>query len=124
MAVIEMGEVFRWVLNNSRRCGHRSSSENQLLPRRVEALTGFRLARSAYACCAHSLVVTLENALHSFGDGLEAQLGPDSTDYEHFPKIVEALRHVRIASAAAGGGHSLAMAMDGTVFAWGIDLGS
>jgi alpha-tubulin suppressor-like RCC1 family protein len=96
------------------------SVPKQLLPRRVEALTGAR-ARSASAGVWHSLVVTEEGALYSFGRGEYEQLSHGSKEDEHSPKLVDALRHVRIAAAAAGGYHSLALTEDGTVFSWGLN---
>ena len=86
--------------------------------RRVEALTGVR-ARSASAGGSRSLVVTEEGALYSFGYGADGQLDHGRRHHEDSPKMVDALRHVRIAAAAAGGYLSLALAEDGTVFAWG-----
>ena len=48
-------------------------------------------------------------------------LGHGSDEDEHSPKMVDALRHVRIAAASAGVFHSLALAEDGTVFFWGLN---
>ncbi len=67
----------------------------------MEALAGAR-ARSASAGEAHCLVVTEEGALYSFGRGVEGQLGHGRVEVEPFPKMVNALRHVRIVAAAAG----------------------
>ena len=78
----------------------------------MKALAGIR-ARSASADGLHSLVVTEKGALYSFGGGNEEELGHGIVDDEHFPKLVDALRHVRIAAAAAGSYYSLALAEDG-----------
>ena len=61
----------------------------------------------------HSLVVTEEGALYSFGRGDSGTLGYGNEDAERFPKMVDALRHVRIAAGAAGVNQSLALAEDG-----------
>ena len=62
LAVTERGEIFSWGWDMYRQCGHGSSADHQLLPRRVEALADVR-ARSASAGYYHSLVVTEEGAL-------------------------------------------------------------
>ncbi len=70
-------------------------------PRRVDALVGIR-AHSASAGSDHSLVVTEEGALHSFGGGDHGVLGHGNSDEELSPRMVGAVRNVRIAAAAAG----------------------
>ena len=84
----------------------------------MEVLAGVR-ARSASAGAEHSLVATEGGALYSFGPGADGRLGHGGVGSERWPKMVDALRHVRIAAAAAGSRHSLALAEDGTVFSWG-----
>ena len=101
LAVSERGEVFSWGSDAFGQCGHGSASEDELLPRRVGALTGAR-ARSASAGCLHSLVVTEDGAMYFFGRGYEGQLGHGSFTSAHSPKMVDALRHVRIAATFAG----------------------
>jgi len=118
LAVTEEGEVFSWGSASSGECGHVISNGDQLLPRRVEALAGVR-ARGASAGWNHSLVVTENGALYSFGDGSSGQLGHGIGCDEHTPRIVNALQHLRITAAAAGYNHSLALTEDGTVFSWG-----
>ena len=57
--------------------------------------------------------------MYSFGHGTNGQLGRGSVGDCRSPKVVDALRHVRIVAAAAAYDHSVALAEDGTVFAWG-----
>ena len=82
--------------------------EYQLLPRRVEALTGVR-ARNASAFSDLSLAVTEDGALYSFCGGFQWQLGHTSVKDEHTPRMVDALRNVRIPAAAGGACNSLAL---------------
>ena len=117
LALTENSAVFSWEWDVYSPCGHGSPSNHKPLPRRVDALMGVR-ARSASAGDMHSLVVIEEGALYSFGCGSRGNLGRGSNVAEHTPKMVVALRHVRIAAAAAGAGHSLALAEDGSVFSW------
>jgi alpha-tubulin suppressor-like RCC1 family protein len=118
MAVTERGEVFIWGRNDKGQCGNGSSSDNQLLPRRVEALAGVR-SRSASAGTLHSLVVTEDGALYTFGAGSRGELGHGNYNDTCNPAIVESLRSMRIVAAAAGHSHSIALTADGVVFSWG-----
>ena len=121
LAVAKRGAAFSWGSDAFGQCGYGSSSGQQLqqlLPRRVDALTGVR-GRNVSAGTFHSLVVTEEGVLYSFCFGHHGQLGQGSENNELFPMVVDALRHVRIAAAAAEYKHTLALAEDGTVSSWG-----
>ena len=120
IAVTEICEVFSWGLNNYGQCGNGSSGDHQLLPQRAEALAGVR-ARSASAGKWHSLVVTEEGTVYSFGEGSEGQLGHGTFDDRCDPAIVKALRRLRIVATAAGACHSIALTVDGMVFSWGAN---
>jgi alpha-tubulin suppressor-like RCC1 family protein len=76
------GEVFSWDLGGYRHCGHGFNGLSQLLPRRVEALTGVR-ARSASAGGTHSLVMTEEGVVYSCGRDEYGHLG--RVGEEHYP---------------------------------------
>jgi alpha-tubulin suppressor-like RCC1 family protein len=52
------------------------------------------------------------------------RLGHGSDEDEFSPKMINALRHLRIAAAAASGYHSLALAEGVTVFSWGQNTAS
>ena len=126
VAFTETGEVFTWGLDQHGQCGHGTYFHNtttgrqnvQRIPRRVRALAGVH-AHSASAGTSHSLVVADEGTLYSFGEGNHGRLGHGLNTDEHYPRAIDALQHLRITSAAAGCDHSLALAADGTVFAWG-----
>jgi hypothetical protein len=127
LAVTESGEVFSWGYNTRGQCGHTDgpaddfNSGVEMLPRRVEALARVR-ARSASAGNDHSLVVTEEGIVYSFGGGSSGQLGHGAISYDICdPMIVDALRHVRIVATAAGDFHSIALTADGVVFSWGCN---
>ena len=118
IAVTERGEVFSWGLNSHGQCGHGNSGDNLLLPRRIEALSGVRV-RSSSAGRWHSLVVTEEGTLYSFGAGPFGQLGHGNFHHRFDPAIVDALLVTRIVATAAGDHHSIALNVDGIVFCWG-----
>ena len=70
----------------------------------------------------HALAVTTGGALFSWGEGDNGQLGHGSTEINDVPRLVRALEHVPIASAAAGDRSSLALARSGEMWSWGTGL--
>ena len=121
MAVTERGDVFSWGSNSDGQCGLGRSvvGENLFSPRLVEALAGVHV-RSASAGNLHSLVVTEDGNVYSFGGGEDGALGHGTFDDRCDPTIVDALRHVRIVATAAQC-HSIALTVDGAVFSWGCN---
>merc|ERR1719424_1158315 len=83
--------------------GHRCC----VFPAWVEALAA--ISPRAVACGGDfSLVVAHDGSLYSFGANSFGQLGLGCAPDQRAPCRVEALRHVAIATAAAGAGHCLA----------------
>jgi hypothetical protein len=73
----------------------------------------------------HSLVYVGYKAggIWSFGDGMYGQLGHGGNGNEAVPRLIEALSGVVVVrQTAAGGGHSMVLTCDGSVFTWGIGL--
>lgn len=63
--------------------------------------------------------MTEEGAIYSFGSGGHGLLGHGDRVSLHSLKVADALRQVRIAAAAAGSHHFLALAADSMVSSWG-----
>ena len=138
LAVTQGGELMSWGTNGHGQCGHGSTSNDYLSPRVVDGFNGAH-ARSASAGRVHSLVVTDDGTLYSFGCGAHGQLGhgtygPGNSltpmsrggyDSAYSPTKVHVTTGVdvwhggRIVAAAAGSKHSIALAADGRVFTWG-----
>ena len=73
----------------------------------------------------HSLVYVGYKAggIWSFGDGMYGQLGHGGNGNEAVPRLIEALSGVVVVrQTAAGGGHSMVLTCDVSVFTWGIGL--
>ena len=87
------------------------------MPRAVAALRHLRVVR--VACAAHTLALTAQGELYSWGHGKQGQLGHGGSTSEATPRRVEALRHTRVVGLAGGHFHSLALAEDDTVYTWG-----
>ena len=90
----------------------------QFLPKVVEALRGERVAAIS-AGDFHSFVLTREGALLSCGYGWKGRLGHGDEEDQHLPKLVEALRGVRVVAVSTGDLHSLVLADTGAVYSFG-----
>jgi alpha-tubulin suppressor-like RCC1 family protein len=92
----------------------------QLLPAPVEALGGVRVGSIAAAGnCSYVVADTSEvwawGMCHNYG----TPLGDGEQGHRPVPKLVESLRGVKADAVAGGKTHTLALADDGSVYAWG-----
>ena len=117
VAVTADGAVWSWGNGGQSRLGH-GDEQNQLLPKKVEALAGRRVI-AVSAGWQHSLAITADGAIWSWGGGGFAQLGHGNEQRQLLPKKIEAFAGQRVNSVSAGTWHSLARTTDGAVFAWG-----
>jgi hypothetical protein len=89
-----------------------------LLPVTVEGFEGVRIC---WVCCDESAAFAIgeDGEPFSWGDGTDGRLGHGDRQNQPSPKLVEALRGVRVSSVACGHEHVLAVSEDGLVYAWG-----
>ncbi|KAL2318203.1 hypothetical protein Fmac_032079 [Flemingia macrophylla] len=75
---------------------------------------------------AHTLLLTGDGHVYSWGRGMLGRLGRGSEYDEHFPVRIKFCDSeedtVRIVGIAAGSYHSLALAEDGSVWCWGYNI--
>jgi len=95
--------------------GH-GDAQDQLLPKKIEAFAGQRVV-AVSAGSGHSIAVTADGAVWSWGDGYAGKLGHGDQQSQLLPKKVEALAEKRVVAVSAGFAHSLAITTDGAV--WG-----
>ena len=67
----------------------------------------------------HSLALTADGAVWSWGWGAFGRLGHGHTQSQLLPKKVEAFAGQRVVAVSAAQYHSLAVTADGAVFTWG-----
>ena len=67
----------------------------------------------------HSLAITADGAVWSWGVGDDGQLGHGDQQNQLLPKKVEALVGQRVVAVSAGTAVSLAITADGAVWSWG-----
>ena len=114
LAVTERGALYWWGYCIDSQLGH-GDQEEQLLPKRVEALQ--ERVCSVAAGQHYSLAITQSGALYSWGFGGNGQLGHGDDGHQLLPRQVAGLQGV--CYVAAGAAHTVAIAKDGTAHGWG-----
>ena len=117
LVLTEAGEVLSFGFGMDGILGH-GDEEDQPAPKVVEALRGVRIVNIS-AGATHSLVLTEAGEVLSFGVGLGGRLGHGDEEVRYAPKVVEALRGIRIVNISAGGSHSLVLNEAGEVLSFG-----
>jgi alpha-tubulin suppressor-like RCC1 family protein len=92
---------------------------NEVVPRLIEALSGVAVKQVA-AGWGHSMLLTRDGDVFTWGWGYCGQLGHGNTDRQLVPKRVEGL--TKVTDIAAGGCHSLAVGEEGVVYTWGRNV--
>jgi alpha-tubulin suppressor-like RCC1 family protein len=112
LAVTQSGSVLQWGQS------FRSGEEDSFRPIIVNGIGGVRVRR---VCAGVNTVFAIgeDGELFSWGDGESVLLGHGDTRDQPSPKRIEALQGVQVSSVSVGGGHALALAEDGLVYAWG-----
>ncbi|OWK12606.1 RCC2, partial [Cervus elaphus hippelaphus] len=99
---------------------YRNLGQNLWGPHRYGCLSGVRVRTVVSgSCAAHSLLITTEGKLWSWGRNEKGQLGHGDTKRVEAPRLIEGLSHEVIVSAACGRNHTLALTETGSVFAFG-----
>ena len=116
--VATVGCVWSWGGGSHGKLGH-GDEQDQPQPKKVEAFAGRRVA-AVSAGGFHSLALTTDGSVWSWGDGDDGKLGHGDEQTQLLPKKIEALAGQRAIAVSAGGRHSLALTDDdGAVFTWG-----
>jgi len=117
LAVTADGGVWSWGGGLYGRLGH-GDRQNQLLPKKIEAFGGQRVVAVSTGG-KHSLALTANGAVWSWGLGSFGQLGHGDQQNQLLPKKVEALAGQRVVAVSAGQHQSIALTADSVVFTWG-----
>ena len=117
LAITADGAVWSWGGGTVGRLGH-GGLQDQLLPKKIEAFTGRRVV-AVSAGEDHSLALTADGAVWSWGAGEDGRLGHGDQQNQLLPKKVEAFAGRRVIAVSAGAIHSTALTADGAVFTWG-----
>lgn len=123
LALCSDGTLVSWGYNSRGQLGN-GTTTNSLVPVAVSTsgvLLG-KIVTMAVAGAEHSMVLTSEGKLYSWGYGQYGQLGRDTSIDSSFPVAVDtttALASRVVTRIAAGDYYSLAVCADGAMTAWG-----
>jgi len=117
LAVTADGDVYSFGSGAFGQLGHDNTAQ-QDTPKLIDALDGLNIVQVA-AGDFHSLAVTDDGDVYSFGLSSDGQLGHGNTTQQNTPKLIDALDGLNIVQVAAGGFHSLAVDADGDVYSFG-----
>lgn len=112
--------LWTWGSDIYGRLGHGTEDCNLDSPAEVQALA--RVPLKAVTCgSAHNVVVDRDGLCYTWGKCHYGQLGHGEMDQnEKIPRLVEALRQVKLQSVAAGDSHVIAITREWKVYTWGI----
>lgn len=113
------GELYTWGKGRYGRLGH-GDSDDQLRPKKVEALFGWRVR--CVACGsgdAQTLCVTEDDCVWSWGDGDYGKLGRGGSEGCKVPLRVDVLQGLGVVRVECGSQFSVALTLSGTVYTWG-----
>ncbi|CAH1128754.1 unnamed protein product [Ceutorhynchus assimilis] len=118
-AITASGHLYTWGKGRYGRLGH-GDSEDQLKPKLVEALVGYKVV--AVACGsgdAQTLCVTDDDNVWSWGDGDYGKLGRGGSDGCKLPMKIESLAGLGVNRVECGSQFSIALTRSGSVYTWG-----
>ena len=104
LALTAGGAVWSWGWGRHGRLGH-GDEQGQSLPKKVEALTGQRVV-AVSARLVHSVALTADGSLWSWGGGTEGCLGHGDKQDQQLPKKIEAFAGQRVVAVSAGDDYS------------------
>lgn len=111
--------MYTWGRGNYGRLGH-GTAEDCLVPTMISALSDEHIVKVACGSFyAHTLCVTSQGRVYSWGDGDYGKLGRGGSDGSKLPRLVEKLQNVDVSEVYCGAQFSVALTVDGKVFTWG-----
>ncbi|XP_037935505.1 probable E3 ubiquitin-protein ligase HERC2 [Teleopsis dalmanni] len=118
-AITSVGHVMTWGKGRYGRLGH-GDSEDQLRPKIVEALVGYRAVDIACGSGdAQTLCITDDDNVWSWGDGDYGKLGRGGSDGCKVPSKIESLAGLGVIKVECGSQFSVALTKSGAVYTWG-----
>jgi alpha-tubulin suppressor-like RCC1 family protein len=112
-----LGQVYAWGDNASGQLGDSTLSLSpHATPATVPGLGG---AIAVAAGNAHSVVLKADGTVWTFGENSKGQLGNNDSTGKDQPAPIQAAMPVLAKAIAAGAEHTIALGVDGNVYAWG-----
>ncbi|XP_048656888.1 RCC1 and BTB domain-containing protein 2 isoform X3 [Marmota marmota marmota] len=96
--------------------------QSTIEPRRLDSLSGKKIACLSYGSGPHIVLATTEGEVFTWGHNAYSQLGNGTTNHGLVPcHISTNLSNKQVIEVACGSYHSLVLTADGEVFAWGYN---
>ncbi|XP_004399545.1 PREDICTED: RCC1 and BTB domain-containing protein 2 isoform X3 [Odobenus rosmarus divergens] len=96
--------------------------QSTIEPRRLDSLSGKKIACLSYGSGPHIVLATTEGEVFTWGHNAYSQLGNGTTNHGLVPcHISTNLSNKQVTEVACGSYHSLVLTSDGEVFAWGYN---
>ncbi|KAI4565134.1 hypothetical protein MJT46_009477 [Ovis ammon polii x Ovis aries] len=119
--VTDSDEVFVFGLNYSN-CLGTGDNQSTLVPKKLDALCGKKIKSLSYGSGPHVLLSTEDGVVYAWGHNGYSQLGNGTTNQGLAPiQVCTNLLIKQVVEVACGSHHSMALAADGEVFAWGYN---
>jgi alpha-tubulin suppressor-like RCC1 family protein len=130
LALTRCGQVSSWAAYGHGRCalGHGSdgggggsddlNDDDYSIPRPITALSGMRVRAIAAGWCI-SCAVTDAGALYTWGENTHGNLDHRVRGNQDRPTLVQGLHAIRVVGASMADKHTLVLAADGSVYAFG-----
>ncbi|XP_045543165.1 E3 ubiquitin-protein ligase HERC2 isoform X2 [Salmo salar] len=123
LALSANGEVFSWGCGDGGRLGHGDTTYLEE-PAVITAFTGKQTGKNVVqvACgSTYSAAITADGELYTWGRGNYGRLGHGSSEDQHVPMLVTALKGLKVLDVACGSGdaQTLAVTENGQVWSWG-----
>ncbi|CAG4926206.1 unnamed protein product [Colias eurytheme] len=113
------GRIYTWGKGRYGRLGH-GDSEDQLVPKLVEALANYRVIDVACGSGdAQTLCITDDDNVWSWGDGDYGKLGRGGSEGCKLPMRIDCLKGLRVIKVECGSQFSVALCQCGSVYTWG-----
>jgi hypothetical protein len=116
--VTEDGSTYTWGNGACGRLGHGDETD-QSAPKAVDGLVGIK-AKEVACGGSHTLVLSEDGRVYSFGYGADSQLGHGDKKNRFTPTLIEApLEGKFVVQVACGYNHSMALTRKGCFYTWG-----
>ncbi|XP_037335563.2 RCC1 and BTB domain-containing protein 1 isoform X1 [Pungitius pungitius] len=119
--ITHANEAFALGLNSSG-CLGTGDSLSTIVPKKLDFLRGKKVASLSYGSGPHVLLATEDGQLFAWGHNSYSQLGNGTTNQglSPLPVAINPLNK-KVKEVACGSHHSVALTLDGEVFAWGYN---
>jgi hypothetical protein len=120
--ITEDGDTYTWGEGEYGRLGH-GDETSRSTPKLVDGLVG-KKAKEVACGGRHTIVLTENGRVYSFGDGDSGQLGHCNFENQLTPTLINVpLERKCIVQLACGWAHSMALTSDGHLYTWGDGVG-